>query len=137
MTTFRAHLKKTKNPIQSRQRFDLEKLRNPNVAATFQATTGVKFAPLINLRDDDIDIDIDRMITTYNTTVTDTASEILGKERNRKKPSVARHVLDLCDERRDLKKRQYEEEEAIEYRRPQRKRKMTGWPPSARRLMHG
>ena len=35
------------------------------------------------------------MITTYNTAVTDAASEILGKERRRKKPWVTKDVLDL------------------------------------------
>ena len=85
------------------------------MADTFQTTTDGKFAPLINLRDDDINID--RMITTYNTAVTDTASEILGKECHRKKTWVTRDVLDLCDERRDLKKRRYEEEGAEEYRK--------------------
>ena len=57
------------------------------------------------------------MITTYNTAVTDTASEILGKECHRKKPWVTRDVLNLCDERRDLKKRRYDEEGAEEYRK--------------------
>ena len=31
--------------------------------------------------------------------------EILGKKRSRKRPWVTRDVLNLCDERRDLKKR--------------------------------
>ena len=57
------------------------------------------------LQDDDIDIDI--MITTYNTTVTGTASEILGKDCLRKKPWVTRDVFYLCDEWRDF------EEEAV------------------------
>ena len=48
------------------------------------------------------------MITTYNTAVTDAASDILGKERRKKKPWVTKDVLDLCDERRDLKKKRYE-----------------------------
>ena len=42
--------------------------------ALFQAMIGGKFAPHIGLRDEDMDIDT--MITTYNTAVTDTASEI-------------------------------------------------------------
>ena len=41
---------------------------------------------------------------------------ILGKERRRKNPWVTKDVLDLCDERRDLKKKRYEAEEAKEYR---------------------
>ena len=61
-------------------------------------------------------MDINTMITTYNTAVTDAASEILGKEHRRKKPWVTRDVLDLCDERRNLKKKQYEAEGAKEYR---------------------
>ena len=78
------------------------------MACTFQATIGGKFAPLIGLSDEDMVIDT--MITTYNTAVPDAASEIFGKERRRKKPSVAKDVLDLCDVRRDLKKKRYEAE---------------------------
>ena len=56
------------------------------------------------------------LITIYNTAVTDAASEILGKERCKKKPWVTRDVLDLSDERRNLKKKHYEAEGAKEYR---------------------
>ena len=83
------------------------------MACTFQATIGGKFAPLTGLSDEDMDIDT--MITTYDTAVTDAASETLGKERRRKKPSVTKDVLDLCDERRDMKKKWYEAEGAKEY----------------------
>ena len=51
------------------------------------------------------------------TVVMSPASEILGKERRRKKPWVTKDVLDLCDERRDLKKKRYEAEGAKEYRK--------------------
>ena len=57
MITFRVRLKKAGKPIQPRLSFDLEKLRDPDVACTFQAIIGGKFAPLIGLRDDDMDID--------------------------------------------------------------------------------
>ena len=40
-------------------------------------------------------MDIDSMITTYNTALTDTTSEVLGKER-RKKPWITKDVFDLC-----------------------------------------
>ena len=75
------------------------------MACTFQATIGGKFAPLIGLSDEDMNIDT--MITTYNPAVTDAASEILGKKRRRIKPWVTKDVLDLCDERRHLKKKRY------------------------------
>ena len=113
MMTFRIRLKMTRKPNQTRLRFDLEKVKDLHVACTFQATIGGKFALLICLRDEDMD---HTMITTFNTAVTDTASEILGKERRRKKPWVTRDVVDLCDERRNLKKKRYEAEGTKEYR---------------------
>ena len=75
-----------------------------------EATIDGKFAPLTGLRDEDMGVDT--MITTYNTAVTDAVSEILGKERRRKKPWVTKDVLDFCDERRDLMKKRYETEGA-------------------------
>ena len=108
MMTFRVRLKNARKPNQPRLRFDLEKLRDPDVACTVQATIGGKFAPLIGLSDEDMDMDT--MITTYNTAVTDAVSEILGNEPRRKKPWVTKDVLHLCDERRDLKKKRYEAE---------------------------
>ena len=44
--------------------------------------------------------------------MTDTASGMLGKECCRKTPLVTRDVFDHCDERRNLKKKQYGKEEA-------------------------
>ena len=119
MMTFQVRLKKARKPNQPRLRFELEKLRDPDVACTFPATIGGKFAPLIGLSDEDMNMGT--MITTYNTAVTDAASEILGKERRRKKPWVTKDVLDLCDERRDLKKKRYEAERAKEYREANRR----------------
>ena len=53
--------------------------------------------------------------------MTDAASEILGKERRRKNPWVTKDILDLCDKRRVLKKKRYEEEGAKEYREANRR----------------
>ena len=83
------------------------------MTCTFQATIVGKFAPLTGSSHEDMDIDT--MITTYNTAVTIAASEILGKERRRKKQWVTKDVLDLCDERGNLKKKRYEAEGAKEY----------------------
>ena len=54
------------------------------------------------------DTDIDSMITTFNTAVTETASEILGKHRQKKKPWITAEILDLCDKRRELRKKRSE-----------------------------
>ena len=55
---------------------------------------------------------------------------LLGKERRRKKPRVTRDVLDLCDERRQLKEIRYEADGAKQYgganRRQCRKQRGTG-----------
>ena len=69
MMTFRVRLKKGRKPNQPRLKFDLEKLRDPADACTFQATMGGKFAPLTGLRGEDLDINT--IIITYNTAVTD------------------------------------------------------------------
>ena len=88
MMTFRVRKKEARKPNQPRLRFDLEKLRDPDVAYTFQATVGGKFASLIGPRDEELDINT--MITTY-TAVTDEASQILGKNvagRSRGSPEM-------------------------------------------------
>ena len=100
MMTFRVRLKKAGKPNQPRLRFDLEKLRDPDVTCTFQATIGGKFALLIGLSDEDMDMDT--MITTYNTAVTDAASEILEIETCLNKNNSKRAyqlVKDLASEK--------------------------------------
>ena len=57
--------------------FDLEKLKDPKVLGIFRAMIGGKLAPLTIVSNKDTDID--SMITTFNTAVTEKASEILGK----------------------------------------------------------
>ena len=100
MMTFRVHLKKVRKPNQPRLRFD------PDVACTSQATICGKFTPLLGLRDEEMDINT--MITSYNTAVTDATSEILGNKCHRKMPWVTRDVLNLFD--------LYEAEGAKQYR---------------------
>ena len=56
------------------------------------------------------------MITTVNAAVTETASEILGKHRQKKKPWVTAEILDLCDRRRELRKKRFEPEGSEKYK---------------------
>ena len=70
---------------------------------TFQAIIGGRFALLTIMSNDNTDID--SMITTFNTAVTETVSEILGKHRQKKKnPWITAEILDLCDKRRELRR---------------------------------
>ena len=77
MMTLQIRLKNSRKPTQPRTRFDLEKLNNPTVMSTFQATIGDRFAPLATLVDKDADLD--SMVTHFNKAVTDTAAELPGK----------------------------------------------------------
>ena len=69
---------------------------------------GGKFAPLTIMSNEDTDVD--SLTTTFNTAVTETASEILGKHRQKKKTWITAEILDLCDKRRELRKKRYEPE---------------------------
>ena len=82
MMTFRLRLKKIREPKHKRLKFDFENLKD-SVLETFQTMIGGKFAPLIIMSNEDTDND--SMITTFNTALTETASEILGKHRQKKK----------------------------------------------------
>ena len=106
MMTFQTCLKNSRKPNQARIRFDLEKLNDPTVMNAFQATIGGRFTPLATLVDEDADLDF--MVTHFTKAVTDTAAEFLGKQRRKRKPWVTHEILDLCDQRRDLKKRRGE-----------------------------
>ena len=83
MITFHLRLKRISNPEDTRLKFDLKKLKDPSVAETFQAIVSGKFAPLTIMNNEDADMD--SIITTFITAVMKTASEILGKHRQKKK----------------------------------------------------
>ena len=80
---FHLHLKRISKPKHTRLKFDLEKLKDPNVLETFQAMIGRKFAPLTITNNEDTDLNT--MITTFNTAMTETANEILTNIIRRKK----------------------------------------------------
>ena len=75
--------------------------------------TGGRFAPLTIMSNEDTDIN--SMITTFNTAVTETASEILGKHRQKKKPWITADILGLCDKRRELRKKRFRPEGSEKY----------------------
>ena len=75
---------------------------------------GGRFALLAIMSNEDTDIE--SMITTFNTAVTETASEILGKHRQKKKPWVTAEILDMCDKRRELRKKKFEPERSEKYK---------------------
>ena len=75
---------------------------------------GGKFAALTILDADGTGMDT--LINTFNTAVTNTASEIRGKHRPVKKHWATADLLDLCDKRRELKKKKKDAEGVRQYR---------------------
>ena len=70
---------------------------------------GGRFVPLTIMSNEDTDTD--SMITTFNTAVTETTSEILGKHRQKKtKNWITAEILDLCDKRRQMRQKRFEPE---------------------------
>ena len=115
MMSFRLRLKEIKMQGPTRIKFDLEKLNDRQVADAFQAMIGGKFAPLTLLNADDTEVDA--LVNSFNKALTESASEILGKRRAVERPWVKTSILDLCDERRALKKGRHETAEgASKYR---------------------
>ena len=114
MMTFRPRLKQISKPKHTRLKFDLEKLKDPNVLETFQAMIGGRFAPLTIMSNEDTDID--SMITTFNTAVTETSNEIVGKHRRKKKTRITAEIFDLCDKRRELSEKRFEPEGSEKYK---------------------
>ena len=84
MMKFKLHLKKIRKPQQTRMQFDLEKLKDPEVAEIFQASIGGKFGPLLAISEDPSNTDT--IVETLNTAIIESSSEILGKKRKVKKP---------------------------------------------------
>ena len=48
--------------------------------------------------------EVDTLVNSFNKALTESANEIIGKRRAVKRPWVTTSILDLCDERRALKK---------------------------------
>ena len=105
MMTYHLHLKRISKPNHTRLNFVLKKLKDPNVLETFRAVISGKFAPLTIMNSEDADMD--SMVTTFNTAVTETASDMLCKNRQKKKTRVTAAVLDLYDKRKELRKKRF------------------------------
>ena len=99
MMTFRLRLKRISKAKHTRLEFDLEKLKDPNVLNTFQAMKAEKFAPFTIMNNEDTNMD--SMITTFNTAVTETAYEILGKHRQKKKKPGSLQKFLICATKRE------------------------------------
>ena len=103
MMTFQTRFKNLRKPSQPRIKFDLEKLNDPTVMSALQANISGGFAPLPTLVDEDADLD--SMVTHYNKAVTDTAAELLGKQRQKRKPWVTLRAVIFVTKEKTWRKR--------------------------------
>ena len=109
MLNMKLKLKSTKQTRNTRIKFDLEKLKDPNIHEAFQAEVGGRFAAL-NI----IDCDINEMTNNLTTVLYESAEKVLGTQRKIYKPWLSNDILDLCDQRRLLKKTKYVNQEGAD-----------------------
>ena len=83
MVTSRLRLQRVKKQGNTRIRFNLEELKYPNIAEFFRATIGGKFVPL--LARENQDTEIDALINSFNTAMTDATNNILGKNTDKQR----------------------------------------------------
>ena len=75
---------------------------------------GRKFSPLLILENQDTETGV--LINSFNTIVTETSDNLLGKSRPARKPWVTGNILKLCDKREELKQKKNTTEGAKLYR---------------------
>ena len=92
--TFHLRLKRISKQKHTRLKFDLAKLKDRNVLEIFQAMIGGKFALLTITNNEDTDMD--SMIITFNKAITETASEVLGKNIVRRKNTKSLQKFLIC-----------------------------------------
>ena len=112
LMTMKVKLKKKQTAANPRIKFDLEKLKDPQINEIFQAQLGGRFAAL-NL----LNSDINDLTTSFTEIVQETAEEVLGRQRKKHQPWITDDILDLCDKRRALKRTKHDSpDSAARYR---------------------
>ena len=110
MMTFRVRLKRSKKAKNTRLKFNLDKLKDPNISSLLEARIGGKFGPLLLLEGD-----VEAITNNFNEVMTEVATDILGFSRPKTQPWVTDDIL--CDTRRLLKPERKTSSGKIEYRK--------------------
>ena len=112
MMTFRVRLKRSKKAKNTILKFNLDKLKDPNISSLFEARIGGKFGPLLLLEGD-----VEAITNNFNEVMTEVATDILGFSRPKTQPWVTDDILTMCDTRRLLKPERKTSSGKIEYRK--------------------
>ena len=110
--TFRVGLKGSKKSKNNRLKFNLDKLKDPNISSLFEARIGGKFGPLLLL-----ECDAEAITNNFNEVMTEVATDILGFSRPKTQPWATDDILNMCDTRRLLKPQRKTPRGKIEYRK--------------------
>ena len=105
---------RNRKPGQHKDQVQSGETQVSQLCRNFSSNDRGKFAPLLVFENQDTEIDA--LINSFSTAVTETANNILGKHRPAKKPSVTDNILKLCDRRRELKQKKNTTEDAKLYR---------------------
>ena len=103
MMNFSLNLKNHRKNKFTRNKFDLEKLKNPETKKLFEKKINEK---LTEQKLTEIE-NTEEILQKLNITMTEIATEILGKHREKKK-WITNELMDMCDLRRELKKTKFE-----------------------------
>ena len=87
MMTFRVRLKGSKKAKNTRLKFNLDKLKDPNISSLFDARIGGKFGPLLLLEGD-----VEAITNNFNEMMTEVATDILGFRRPKTQQRHSEHV---------------------------------------------
>ena len=97
--TFRVRLKGSKKVNNTILKFNLDKLKDPNISSSFEARIGGKFGPPVIL----LECDAEAINNNFNEVMTEVATDILGSSRHKTQPWATDDILNMCDTRRLLK----------------------------------
>ena len=112
MMTFKIRLNCRKKKNNNRVRFDLEKLKDPEIKKQYQQELQGRFAPLLLLNN------VQEICDSFTNIVKETAKKVLGTTKTTKKPWITPEILKKCDTRREQKgKRFTNDDEMTKYKK--------------------
>ena len=117
MMTMKIKLMKQMKKGNGRIRYNVHNLRETHTREKYQLMLKNKFAPLIVSEEEDVE----KLASEFTKVMNETAEEVLGKQRQIKKPWITNEILEQCDKRRKLKGDRFKNETKLdEYRKANR-----------------
>ena len=100
MMALKVKLKVNRKSNENRTHYDIEKLKDPQIAKQFQEELAGRFEPLRLL-----DQDSQQLCDKFTNIMEEVSAEKLGKPRKIKKPWMTKELIEKCDDRRDKRRK--------------------------------